>query len=186
MTNYDPESLEGIPESGRERLEQNREGLYTSDLSVNEFLLVTQAGFDPVGPVVGSSIFHIGFQVVGLTSSRELDVLSQAMHSARHLAMTRGRGGRSARRRRDRRGAPGDRPLRVGAQHGGVHRDRDGSQAPRWSSSSGPEREAVPERPVRPGVLDAASPPSGRDGDGQLRVPRRATRADEDGGTNGA
>ena len=54
MTEYDPTSLEGIPESGRERLEQNREGLYTSDLSVNEFLLVTEAGFDPVGLVVGS------------------------------------------------------------------------------------------------------------------------------------
>ena len=40
MTDYDPNSLEGIPESGLERLEQNREGLYTSDLSVNEFLLV--------------------------------------------------------------------------------------------------------------------------------------------------
>jgi uncharacterized protein YbjQ (UPF0145 family) len=89
MTEYDPKSLEGIPESGRERLEQNRAGLYTSDLSVNEFLLVTQAGFDPVGLVVGSSIFHTGFQVAGLTSSREMDVLSQAMYSAPHLAMTR-------------------------------------------------------------------------------------------------
>jgi uncharacterized protein YbjQ (UPF0145 family) len=89
VTEYDPTSLAGIPQSGRERLEQNREGLYTSDLSVNEFLLVTQAGFDPVGLVVGSSIFHIGFQVAGPTASRELDVLSQAMYSARHLAMTR-------------------------------------------------------------------------------------------------
>jgi Putative heavy-metal-binding len=52
---YDPKSLEGIPESGQERLAQNRAGLYTSDLSVNEFLLVTEAGFDPVGLVVGSS-----------------------------------------------------------------------------------------------------------------------------------
>ncbi len=83
------QSVEGIPEPGLERLEQNRAGLYTSDLSVNEFLLVTEAGFDPVGLVVGSSIFHIGFQVTGPTTSRELDVLSQAMYSARHLAMTR-------------------------------------------------------------------------------------------------
>jgi uncharacterized protein YbjQ (UPF0145 family) len=89
MTDYDPASLEGVPETGRERLQQNRAGLYTSDLSVNEFLLVTQAGFDPVGLVVGSSIFHIGIQVSGWTASRELDVLSQAMYSARHLAMTR-------------------------------------------------------------------------------------------------
>src|SRR6201985_2897540 len=89
MTDYDPKSLEGSPESGVERLEQNRQGLYTSDLSVNEFLLVTEAGFDPVGLVVGSSIFHIGIQVAGPTTSRELDTLSQAMYSARHLAMTR-------------------------------------------------------------------------------------------------
>jgi hypothetical protein len=65
MTDYNPGSLEGVPPSGVDRLAQNREGLYTSDLSVNEFLLVTEAGFDPVGLVVGSSIFHIGFQVTG-------------------------------------------------------------------------------------------------------------------------
>jgi len=34
--------LEGIPESGQERLAQNRADLYTSDLVVNEFLLVTR------------------------------------------------------------------------------------------------------------------------------------------------
>src|SRR5579884_4180869 len=89
MTDYDPKSLEGTPESGVQRLEQNRQGLYTSDLSVNEFLLITEAGFDPVGLVVGSSIFHISIQVAGPTTSRELDTLSQAMYSARNLAMTR-------------------------------------------------------------------------------------------------
>ncbi|HUB04465.1 MAG TPA: hypothetical protein VMA76_05325, partial [Solirubrobacteraceae bacterium] len=76
-SDYDPTSLEGIPAPAQERLAQNRAGLYTSDLSVNEFLLVTEAGFDPVGLVVGSSIFHIGIQLAGWTSSRELDVLSQ-------------------------------------------------------------------------------------------------------------
>src|SRR3954447_17476340 len=89
MNEYDPASLEGVPEAGIARLEQNKRGLFPSDLSVNEFLLVTEAGFDPVGLVVGSSIFHIGFQVAGPMTSRELDVLSQAMYSARHLAMTR-------------------------------------------------------------------------------------------------
>ena len=89
MTDYDPTSLEGVPETGRERLAQNRSGLYTSDLSVNEFLLIREAGFDPVALVVGSSIFHIGIQMAAPTVSRELDVLSQAMYSARQLAMTR-------------------------------------------------------------------------------------------------
>src|SRR3954447_25840999 len=82
-------SLEGVPEAGRKRLEQNRGGLFTSDLSVKEFVLVTQAGFDPLGLVVGSSIYHIGLQGARWEQSQEMDVLSQAMYHARDLAMTR-------------------------------------------------------------------------------------------------
>ena len=89
MSDYDPTSLEGVPEAGRERLEQNKRGLFTSDLSVNEFLLVKEAGFDPLGLVVGSSIFHIGFQQSSWKVSQEMKVLSEAMYSARELAMTR-------------------------------------------------------------------------------------------------
>ena len=88
-TAYDPSSLEGVPEAGRARLEQNRAGLFTSDLSVNEFLLVKQAGFEPLGLVVGSSIYHIGIQLSGWKKSQELTVLSEAMYGARQLAMTR-------------------------------------------------------------------------------------------------
>jgi uncharacterized protein YbjQ (UPF0145 family) len=86
---YDPGSLEGIPAEGRARLEQNKQGLFTSDLSVNEFLLITQAGFDPLGLVVGSSIYHIGLQVANPRRNQEMTVLSQAMYDARQLAMTR-------------------------------------------------------------------------------------------------
>jgi uncharacterized protein YbjQ (UPF0145 family) len=86
---YDPGTLEGVPEAGRARLQQNRAGLFTSDLSVNEFLLIKQAGFDPVGLVVGSSIYHIGIQLAGWKRSQELRVLSEAMYGARQLAMTR-------------------------------------------------------------------------------------------------
>ena len=86
---YDPSSLEGVPEAGRARLQQNRAGLFTSDLSVNEFLLIKQAGFDPVGLVVGSSIYHIGLQMAGWKQSQEMTVLSEAMYGARQLAMTR-------------------------------------------------------------------------------------------------
>src|SRR6201984_961874 len=88
-TAYDPTTLEGVPEAGRARLAQNRAGLFTSDLSVNEFLLIKQAGFDPVGLVVGSSIYHVGIQVAGWKKSQELTVLSEAMYEARQLAMTR-------------------------------------------------------------------------------------------------
>jgi uncharacterized protein YbjQ (UPF0145 family) len=86
---YDPNSTEGVPEAGRARLEQNRAGLFTSDLSVNEFLLVRQAGFQPLGLVIGSSIYHIGIQLANYRQNQELTVLSQAMYEARELAMTR-------------------------------------------------------------------------------------------------
>jgi uncharacterized protein YbjQ (UPF0145 family) len=86
---YDPTSTEGVPEHGRERLAQMQGGLFTSDLSVNEFLLVKQAGFDPLGLVIGSSIYHIGYQQSSWKQSVEMEVLSQAMYQARELAMTR-------------------------------------------------------------------------------------------------
>jgi uncharacterized protein YbjQ (UPF0145 family) len=86
---YDPTSTEGLPQAGRARLEQNRAGLFTSDLSVNEFLLVRQAGFQPLGLVIGSSIYHIGIQLASYRQNQELTVLSQAMYEARELAMTR-------------------------------------------------------------------------------------------------
>ena len=63
--------------------------LFTSDLSVNEFLLVEDAGFEPLGLVLGSSIYHVGIQVVRWTASQELDVLTRAMYHARELAMAR-------------------------------------------------------------------------------------------------
>jgi uncharacterized protein YbjQ (UPF0145 family) len=62
---------------------------FTSDLSVNEFLLVKAAGFDPLGLVIGSSIYHVGFQMGNWNQNQEMDVLSQAMYHARELAMTR-------------------------------------------------------------------------------------------------
>jgi uncharacterized protein YbjQ (UPF0145 family) len=86
----DPSSLEGVPTHGRERIEQLRTAsFFTSDLSVNEFLLVKEAGFDPLGLVVGSSIYHIGYQQSNWSQNQEMEVLSQAMYQARELAMTR-------------------------------------------------------------------------------------------------
>ncbi len=91
---YIPGSEEGLPESARQRLTSMRGGggkkaLFTSDLSVNEFLLVREAGFDPVGLVMGSSIYHIGYQMASYNQNMEMDVLTQAMYHARELAMTR-------------------------------------------------------------------------------------------------
>ena len=90
---YRAGSLEGLPQSGRERLERMKQdiarGFFTSDLSVNEFLLVKEAGFEPLGLVLGSSIYHIGFQQASWNQNMEMQVLTQAMYHARELAMTR-------------------------------------------------------------------------------------------------
>ncbi|MGH2344568.1 MAG: heavy metal-binding domain-containing protein, partial [Chloroflexota bacterium] len=74
-----------LPEHARERLRQmagsgGRPAFFTSDLSVNEFLLVRQAGFEPLGMVVGSSIYHIGFQQSNWSKNQEMGVLTQAMY----------------------------------------------------------------------------------------------------------
>lgn len=91
---YTPGSTEGLPEAAQNRLREMRGGagkkpFFTSDLSVNEFLLVREAGFDPLGLVMGSSIYHIGYQFAGFFQSQEMQVLTQAMYHARELAMTR-------------------------------------------------------------------------------------------------
>lgn len=84
----------GLPPDAMTRLKQLEGGdgkgaLFTSDLTVNEFLLVKQAGFDPIGLVLGSSIYHIGFQVGRWSQSQEMTGLSQAMYHARELSMSR-------------------------------------------------------------------------------------------------
>lgn len=83
-----------LPQHALERLQGLRsqghpDGVFTSDLSVNEYLLVREAGFEPIGLVVGSSVYHIGFQQSRWRQSMEMDVLTQAMYHARELAMSR-------------------------------------------------------------------------------------------------
>jgi uncharacterized protein YbjQ (UPF0145 family) len=85
----DPLSGVALPDDARARLADGRKRLFTSDLSVNEFLLVRQAGFRPVGLVLGSSVYHVGLQTTRWSKNMELDKLSQAMYHARELAMTR-------------------------------------------------------------------------------------------------
>jgi uncharacterized protein YbjQ (UPF0145 family) len=83
-----------IPVHALERLkglrnESHPDGIFTSDFSVNEFLLVRKAGFEPVGLCVGSCIYHVGVQLANFMQSQEMTVLSQAMYHARELAMSR-------------------------------------------------------------------------------------------------
>src|SRR6202163_1239642 len=95
MTEQDAAALDvaGVPQDALRRLAELQPGkpgaIFTSDLSVNEFLLVREAGFRPLGLVVGSSIYHVGFQRGNWNQNQELTTLTQAMYHARELAMTR-------------------------------------------------------------------------------------------------
>src|SRR5579863_8368845 len=84
-----------LPPHARARLQgirsvNNATGVFTSDFSVNEFLLVRKAGFEPLQVCVGSCVYHVGIQYgAWWYKRRELDVLSKAMYNARELAMSR-------------------------------------------------------------------------------------------------
>ena len=83
LTSQAKERLQGM------RTSDNPTGVFTSDLSVNEFLMVKEAGFEPLGMVMGSSVYHIGNQYGRRKENMELDVLTQAMYHARELAISR-------------------------------------------------------------------------------------------------
>ena len=64
-------------------------GVFTSDLSVSEYALLGEAGYEPLGFVVGSTMYHIGLQAGKWSENMELEVLTMAMYNARELAMSR-------------------------------------------------------------------------------------------------
>jgi uncharacterized protein YbjQ (UPF0145 family) len=72
-------------------------GFFTSDLSVDEFALVDALGLRPIAQVMGSSIYHVGWQqrpgsYTGWQPggvSQELTVVSEAWNTARGRAFAR-------------------------------------------------------------------------------------------------
>lgn len=74
------------PVAARRLAEEPR--LFTSELSVAEFALLEQLGCRPLGFVMGTSIYHVGWTQV-YRQNTELEVLSQAMYASRELAMSR-------------------------------------------------------------------------------------------------
>jgi uncharacterized protein YbjQ (UPF0145 family) len=88
----------GLPLRAQQRLGEIGAdgGLFTSDLSVGEFALVDAIGLRPVAQVMGSSIYHVGWQQKpgswGWQTnalSQELTVLSEAWNEARRVAFGR-------------------------------------------------------------------------------------------------
>jgi uncharacterized protein YbjQ (UPF0145 family) len=83
-----------IPYKARHRLEMQRRDsrFFTSDLTCREYLLTEEAGYDPIGLVLGTAFYKVSFW--GYFSSYrnftgELTQLSQAQLSARELAIAR-------------------------------------------------------------------------------------------------
>lgn len=82
-------SSEAASREERQRLTENRERLFTSDLSVSEFALLYELGYTPLGLVMGTCVYQVGYQSASWTQSVELSGVTQAMYTARHLAMSR-------------------------------------------------------------------------------------------------
>jgi uncharacterized protein YbjQ (UPF0145 family) len=104
-----PDDEATIPPAAAARLEELRrrsDGFFTSNLSVNEFLLTAEAGFRPISQVMGSCIYHVGWQqatglsggslLYGSASSMyatgqtfELETPTEAWNTARERAIAR-------------------------------------------------------------------------------------------------
>lgn len=83
-----------LPEHVERRLasQKAQELPWTSDLSVNEWLLLKQYGCKPLGFVMGSAYYRMGFSkwnYAGSNNSYEVIQLSRAMREVRELALQR-------------------------------------------------------------------------------------------------
>lgn len=62
---------------------------FSSNLSVDEAILLKEIGYEPLGLVVGSAVYHIGWQTQNWTSNEEMSVLTNVMYAARADALAR-------------------------------------------------------------------------------------------------
>ena len=86
----------GLPLQAQRRLNEEMQAghpLFTSDLSTNEFSLIRNQGYTALSQVMGSSIYHVGWQSVRNyswnTRSFELTTVSNAHQHAAQLALGR-------------------------------------------------------------------------------------------------
>jgi uncharacterized protein YbjQ (UPF0145 family) len=86
----------GLPLQAQRRLREETEAghpLFSSDLSTREFALTRAEGYQPLSQVMGSSIYHVGWQYTWsyprFTSAYELTTISNAHMHASQLALSR-------------------------------------------------------------------------------------------------
>ncbi len=80
-----------LPRQARQRL-QNQRGFFTSDLTVNEYLVTEAAGYQPLGLVMGTCFYRVsfwGFFRGYQTYTGELTAVTAAQLAARELALHR-------------------------------------------------------------------------------------------------
>jgi len=75
--------------AGKGRVPLRHQLAFSSNLSVDEALLVGEAGFELRGLVSGASVFHVGLVGRRWSVNAEVKELSTAMYRARELAMGR-------------------------------------------------------------------------------------------------
>lgn len=83
--------LGGLPLNAEWRLRTLRENtrLFTSGLSVNEFVLTRAERIAPLGQVTGNCTYHVGWPPAGVHTSMELVMVSRAHNEAWRLALSR-------------------------------------------------------------------------------------------------
>ena len=89
----------GLPLNAVARLQEQEKRVgtpqefFTSDLSVNELALTRECGFEPLGQVMGSCVYNVGWQYMPagswVYSSQEFAILTQAHYDARYRAFDR-------------------------------------------------------------------------------------------------
>jgi len=85
----------GLPLRAQERLaarqQPGRAALWSSDLSVDEYLAARVVQLEPLGQVLGASIYHIAYNMLQMQSWQdgELTAYSQALYDARTRALGR-------------------------------------------------------------------------------------------------
>jgi uncharacterized protein YbjQ (UPF0145 family) len=83
-----------IPLAAAERLAQHNDSgaagkSFSSDLAINEWNALARLGVKPITQVMGSSIYHVGWQPTYYNVPTEVRVLSDAYNECRRLALSR-------------------------------------------------------------------------------------------------
>jgi uncharacterized protein YbjQ (UPF0145 family) len=82
----------GIPLRAEQRLQEeagSHAKLFTSDLTVNEFILARDAGCHPIAQIMGSCIYHIGQIPDYKGKTGELTIISDGHRESRRRALAR-------------------------------------------------------------------------------------------------